>query len=54
MAEFQFYGFAHLSWKILDAQLAGRQSIAAGRMRIANLSACGYLFFADELGVTSA
>ncbi len=51
MAEYLLYGFAESSWKILDAHLAGRQFIAAGRMTIADLPACGYLFFVDELGV---
>ena len=42
---------AESSWKILDTHLADRQFIAAERMTIADLSACGYLFFEDELGV---
>jgi glutathione S-transferase len=39
------------SWKILDTRLAGRTYLAADRLTIADISACGYLFFDDELGV---
>ena len=51
MAAYLLYGSAQSSWKILDTHLAGGQFVAAGRMTIADLSACGYLFFGDELGV---
>jgi glutathione S-transferase len=47
----EFRKRAESSWKILDTHLAGRQYIATGRMTIADVSACGYLFFDDELGV---
>jgi glutathione S-transferase len=47
----EFRKRAESSWKILDSHLAGRQYIAAERMTIADLSACGYLFFEDELDV---
>ncbi|HEX7951810.1 MAG TPA: glutathione S-transferase [Burkholderiales bacterium] len=39
------------SWKILDTRLAGRTYLVADRLTIADISACGYLFFDDELGV---
>ena len=42
---------AQAAWKILDAHLGARRYIVGDRLTIADLSACGYLFFDDELGV---
>jgi len=42
---------AQTAWKVLDTHLAGSKYIVGGRLSIADLSACGYLFFEDELGV---
>lgn len=39
------------AWKILDAHLDGRKYIVGERLTIADISACAYLFFEDELGV---
>ncbi len=36
---------------VLDAHLAGRDWVAAGRPTIADLSLCGYLFWNDEFGI---
>ena len=47
----EFRKRAEASWKILDAHLTRNRYLATGRMTIADISACGYLFFADELGV---
>src|SRR3954467_8856478 len=47
----EFRKRAESGWKILDAHLTGNRYLAAGRMTIADISACGYLFFSDELGV---
>lgn len=46
----EFRKRAESSWKIVDTQLAGRSYLAADRLTIADISACGYLFFDDELG----
>ena len=42
---------AEAAWGVLDAHLAGRRFVVADRLTIADLSLCGYLFFADEIGV---
>ena len=42
---------AEAAWGVLDAHLAGRRYVVADRLTIADLSLCGYLFFADEIGV---
>ena len=42
---------AQAAWGVLDAHLAGRAWIVGDRTTIADLSCCGYLYFADELGV---
>jgi glutathione S-transferase len=47
----EFRKRAESSWKILESHLADRQYIATGQLTIADVSACGYLFFDDELGV---
>ena len=47
----EFRKRAESSWKILDAHLTGRRYIATDRMTVADISACGYLFFEDELDV---
>lgn len=39
------------AWGILDAHLAGRHYVVDDRLTIADVSLCGYLFFADEIGV---
>jgi glutathione S-transferase len=39
------------AWRVLDAHLAGRGHIVGERLTIADLSACGYLWFDDEMGV---
>ncbi len=39
------------AWKVLDTHLADRAYIVGERLTIADLSACGYLFFDDEIGV---
>jgi glutathione S-transferase len=47
----EFRKRAESAWKVLDAHLGGRRYIVGDRLTIADLSACGYLFFDDELGV---
>ena len=42
---------AESAWGVLDAHLAGRRYVVDDRLTIADLSLCGYLFFADEIGV---
>lgn len=42
---------AEAAWKVLDTHLASVPFIAANRLTIADLSACGYLYFDDEIGV---
>jgi glutathione S-transferase len=42
---------AQAAWGVLDAHLAGGAWIVGDRTTIADLSCCGYLYFADELGV---
>jgi glutathione S-transferase len=49
MAEFRKR--AETAWRILDAHLAGRNYVVGDRLTIADLSLCGYLYFADEIGV---
>jgi glutathione S-transferase len=39
------------AWGVLDAHLADRRFVVADRLTIADLSLCGYLFFADEIGI---
>jgi glutathione S-transferase len=47
----EFRKRAESSWKILDAQLSGGPYLVGDRLTIADISACAYLFFQDELGV---
>src|SRR5947207_3655973 len=47
----EFRNRAEAAWKVLNAHLANRRYVAADRLTIADLSLCGYLFFADEIGV---
>ena len=47
----EFRKRAESSWKILDSHLSGRRYLVGDRLTIADISACGYLFFDDELGV---
>jgi glutathione S-transferase len=42
---------AETAWGVLDAHLAARRYVVDDRLTIADLSLCGYLFFADEIGV---
>jgi glutathione S-transferase len=42
---------AQAAWQTLDAQLSTRKYLVGERLTIADLSACAYLFFEDELGV---
>ena len=42
---------ARAAWGVLDAHLAGKRYIVGDRLTIADLSACAYLFFDDEIGV---
>ena len=44
-------GRAEAAWSILDKHLAGRGYVVGDRLTIADLSLCGYLFWADEIGV---
>jgi len=39
------------AWRVLDAHLADRAWVVGDRLTIADLSLCGYTFFADEIGV---
>ncbi len=49
MAEFRKR--AEGAWSVLNAHLADRPYVVGERLTIADLSACGYLFFDDEIGV---
>jgi len=42
---------AETAWGVLNAHLADRNYVVDDRLTIADLSLCGYLFFADEIGV---
>jgi glutathione S-transferase len=42
---------AETAWGVLNAHLANRNYVVDDRLTIADLSLCGYLFFADEIGV---
>ena len=44
-------GRAEIAWGVLNAHLSARHYVVADRLTIADLSLCGYLFFADEIGV---
>ena len=45
-----FHARAANAWKVLDQHLAGREWIAAPHPTIADLSACGYLFWPEQIG----
>ncbi|HEX4986930.1 MAG TPA: glutathione S-transferase family protein [Burkholderiales bacterium] len=47
----EFRKRAEACWKILDGHLADKDYVAGGRMSIADVSLCGYLFFDDEIGI---
>jgi glutathione S-transferase len=47
----EFRKRAEDAWRVLDAHLDGRRHVVADRLTIADFSLCGYLFFADEIGV---
>ena len=47
----EFRKRAETAWKVLDAHLGTRRFIVGDKLTIADLSACGYLFFDDELAV---
>ena len=49
MAEFRKR--AEAAWGVLNAHLDGRHYIVGDRLTIVDISACGYLFFDDEIGV---
>jgi glutathione S-transferase len=42
---------AETAWGVLDAHLLGRRYVVGDRLTVADLSLCGYLYFADEIGV---
>ncbi len=46
----EFRKRAEAAWRILDAHLATRAFVVGERLTIADLSLCGYLYFADEFG----
>jgi len=48
----EFRKRAEGAWKVLDTQLGRAPYLAGGRLTIADISACAYLFFEDELGVS--
>jgi glutathione S-transferase len=39
------------AWKVLDAQLSGREFVTGNRLTVADISLCAYLFFDDEIGI---
>ena len=41
---------AQAAWKVLDTHMTGRNYVVGERLTIADISACAYLFFEDELG----
>lgn len=47
----EFRRRAESAWGILNAHLDGRRYVVGERLSIADISLCGYLFFADEIGV---
>ncbi len=42
---------AEAAWKVLDTHLDGRDYVALDRLTLADISLCGYCYFADEIGV---
>lgn len=46
----EFRKRAEAAWRIVDAHLATHAFIVGERLTIADLSMCGYLYFADEFG----
>ncbi len=44
-------GRAELAWGVLDSHLEDRDFAVLDRPTIADISMCGYLYFADEIGV---
>jgi glutathione S-transferase len=47
----EFRRRAEAAWSVLDTHLVGRQYVVGGRVTIADLSLCGYLFWPEEIGV---
>ena len=47
----EFRRRAESAWGILNAHLDGRHYVVGDLLTIADISLCGYLFFADEIGV---
>ena len=47
----EFRRRAESAWGILNAHLDGRRYVVGEQLTIADISLCGYLFFADEIGV---
>ena len=41
---------AQAAWKVLETHMTGRDYVVGERLTIADISACAYLFFEDELG----
>lgn len=39
------------AWKVLNAHLSNREWVVGQRLTSADLSLCGYVYFADEIGV---
>jgi len=50
----EFRKRAEGAWKVLDTQLGRTPYLAGEWLTIADISACAYLFFEDELGVSWA
>jgi len=47
----EFRRRAETAWGVLNAHLESRLFVVGERLTIADISLCGYLFFADEIGV---
>ena len=46
-----FRARAEVAWKVLNAHLSSRDWVVGQRLTSADLSLCGYVYFADEIGV---
>ena len=46
-----FRARAEGAWKVLNAHLSNREWVVGQRLTSADLSLCGYVYFADEIGV---
>ena len=47
----EFRRRAESAWGVLNTHLGGRRYVVGDALTIADISLCGYLFFADEIGV---